>query len=215
MQTVYNGLIMKRKHLLMLLFLTITYNICTAQNNEIKPPQRGISISYWGPLIGSWWSPEDVPWGARLGYETYFLNTPKFNVVGRSSIVFQQMTDKYTAGGITLSSVLQRTFKFGLYLEQSFMIGYLGSHYNFDVYKVNSDDQVVNVGHKLFNSALYGFGIGVGYDFSKVTDINLKVFFNPVLYNKVPNNDNPFLLYNYSFDFGVVFYPKWIQKKEK
>jgi len=201
--------------ILIFLFITGIYNVSTAQNSDCNSPQRGVSVGYSGPLIGSWWSPEDAPWGVRFGYENYFLNTEKYYVAGRSSIVFQKMTDKYTAGGITVSSVLQRTFKFGLYIEQNFMLGYLGSYYNFDVYKTNSEGKVVNVGNKLFNSVLYGFGLGIGYDFSKVSNADIKIFFNPNLYNKVPNNDNLFLLYNYSFDFGVVFYPKWLQKKDE
>lgn len=204
---------MIRKYFFTLLILISTFSISIAQQNVSVNPQRGISVGYWGPLIGTWWGMEATPWGLKVGYENYFLKTEKYNVLGRSSIVFQQMLDKYTAGGITFSSALQRSFKCGLYIEQSFILGYLGSYYNFDVYSTNSDGEVVNKGKKLFSSVIYGYALGIGYDLRKMSKVNMKLFFNPTLYNKVPNNDNLFLMYNYSFDFGVVLYPKWIQKK--
>ena len=79
------------------------------------------------------------------------------------------------------------------------------------MYKTKSDGSIVNIGRKWTSSMIIGYFIGLGYDFSKHTKINLKLFVKPGIYYRFPNNDNVFYLNNYSIEIGLIFHPKWFK----
>ena len=182
--------------------------ICLIINNTIKARDtdttktlKGISISYWGTMKHNY--------GLQIGLEKYYLQSEKFKIIGSASIVCQRKPDIYTSFGIIAGSTLRRTFKRGLYFEHSMKFGYLGSYYDFDMYKTNSDGKIVSIGRKWASSIIVGYSFGLGFDFSKKTKNNFQLFIKPNIYYRAPNNDNIFYLNNYSIEAGLVFHPKW------
>jgi len=159
---------------------------------------NGISLSY-------------VPNGGQLGVEKYYLQSNKYKIIGSAHLIYQRFPNYYSSVGLIYSNSLRRTNKLGIYNEHGFQIGYLGSYYDFDMYKTKSDGSIVNIGRKWTSSMIIGYFIGLGYDFSKHTKINLKLFVKPGIYYRFPNNDNVFYLNNYSIEIGLIFHPKWFK----
>jgi hypothetical protein len=186
-----------------ILLYIATNNTGYASNADTSKTLKGISISYSGIITSNY--------GIQLGLEKYYLQTEKYKIIGVKSLVIQRKSDAYTLAGVILGSTLRRTFKWGFYFEQGIQIGYLGSYYDFDIYKTNSDGKIINVGRKWFSSGTIGYSAGLGYDFSKTTKINLQLFVKPSLYYRFPYNDNIFFSNNYSLEAGIILHPKWLK----
>jgi len=173
-------------------------NTSYASNADTTKASKGISICY-------------IPNGLQLGLENYYFQNAKYKIIGSASLLFQRFPSYYTSAGLVVSSILRKTGKFGLYFEQGIKFGYLGSYYDFDMYKVKSDGSIVNIGRTWRSSVILGYSVGFGYDFSKKTKANLQLFFKPGLYYRFPNNDNVFYLNNYSIEIGLILHPKWFK----
>jgi hypothetical protein len=143
--------------------------------------------------------------GYELGIERYCFESDKFNVLQNASILIQQRSDVYTGIALTIGSTLRRTYKWGIYFDHSIKAGYAGHYYHFDIYETNEHDEIMNVGHKWKSSMIIGYSFALGYDFSKITKMNVQVFAKPNVFLKFPNNDNLFLLNNFSLELGIAF----------
>jgi hypothetical protein len=177
------------------------FDVTYAADKDSANVPNGLSISY-------------VRKGCQVGLERYFFQSEKYKIVGTASLLFQRVPSYYSSAGLVLNNMVRRTSKIGIYWEQGIKLGYVGSYYDFDIYDVNSDGEIVNNGRKWLSSAIVGFSIGLGYDFSKKTKANLQLFFKPGLFYRFPNNDNPFYLNDYSIEAGLAIHPKWFNKKK-
>lgn len=184
--------------LLSFLIFIISLNTIYASDADTTKASKGISICY-------------IPIGLQLGLENYYFQNEKYKIIGSASVLFQRFPSYYSSAGLIVSSTLRKTGKTGWYFEHGIKFGYLGSYYDFDMYKVKSDGSIVNIGRTWTSSIILGYSVGLGYDFSKMTKVNLQLFFKPGLYYRFPNNDNVFYLNNYSLEFGVILHPKWIK----
>ena len=190
------------KVIVILVWLAL-YKTANASGTDSLKISQGISVSYWGTMINDY--------GIQLGLDRYILQTGKYEIIGNKSVVLQRKPDVYTSAGLILGSSLRRIFKMGFYFEYSIKLGYLGHYYDFDIYKTNSDGQIVNVGRKWLSTGIFGYSAGLGYDFSKKTSLNLQMFLKPILYYQYPNNENIFFINNYSIEAGIVFHPNWLK----
>ena len=181
-----------------------TNNQVFASDNDSIKSAWGISISYWGTVINSS--------GIQAGLEKKVLQSEKYTLVNSMSLLTQRRKDIYTSAGLRVGSDLRRTYRWGLYLEHGIRFGYLGSYYDIDIYKIDPDGEIVNIGRKWINSIVLGYSLGFGYDFSKVSKLNMQIFVKPNIYYRVPNNDNPFYLNNFSFEAGLIVHPKFLRK---
>jgi hypothetical protein len=177
----------------------------TATNTDTIIPTKGITINYrqnlWVTNIG-----------VQLGIEKYYFQNSKYKVIGLASLVFERKPGVYNSAGFIFGNTLRRTYKYGIYLEHGLNIEYLGSYYNFDVYKTDSKGNIVNIGREWTNSGIFGYSVGLGYDFSRVIKTNMQLFLKPNFFIiKYPNNDNYSLLNNYYIEAGIVVHPKWIK----
>jgi len=197
------------KTLFILGFLFMILLPLSAQHLSIEQNRHGIILGYWGPILGHW-SPEDEALGIKAGYSHCFLQTSKYKVNGEVSFFLLNTPTRYCSPGLLLSSTLQRTFSFGLYLEQSLHLGYKGSIYYFDLYSTDDNGHIVNLNNRWNHSMILGFSVGLGYDFSYYTPIDLKIYCRPTIYYQSPNHDNLMILYNYSFDIGFVYSPDFL-----
>jgi hypothetical protein len=186
-----------------ILIFLISFNEIDASDTDTIIFTKGISVSYWGTLINNN--------GLLLSLEKYYLQTEKFKIIGSASIVFQRRKNVYTSAGLIVGSALRKTYNWGVFFEYGIKFGYLGSYYDFDFYKTNSDGNIVNIGRKWTNSIILGYSLGLGYNFSKLTKTNLQLFIKPNLYYRFPNYDNIFYFNNYSIEVGLILHPKWFK----
>ena len=186
-----------------IVFCQIIHPENIAANNDSTAIPYGLSIGYWGTMKNNY--------GLQIELEKYYLHTEKYKVIRQTSLIFEIKPNVYISSGIIIGSALRRTFNKGIYFEQGVKTGYLGSYYNFDVYKTNSNGDIINTGHKWKNSIILGYTVGLGYDFSKLTKTDLQFYLKPNIYYRFPNNDNIFYLNNYSIEVGIILHPKWIK----
>ena len=119
------------------------------------------------------------------------------------------------SAGVTIDNFIRRTCKWGGYWEHGINVGYLGSIYDFDLYKTNSQGQIINVGKKWLSSGIFGYSFGIGYDFSKKTKTDFQLLFRPGLYFRFPNFDNTFYINSYSIEAGIIWKPKFMTKRQQ
>ena len=190
------------------LFLSLSVvfaNSANASGIDTTRTDKSIIVSYLGTLNNN-------P-GIKIGIEKTRIFSSKYSVNNSLSLLVNRKPDIYTLAGITLSSSLRRTGKSGLYFEHGINFGYLGSYYDFDFYRTNSENEIVNVGRKWLSSIILGYSFGLGYDFAKKTKNNMQIFVKPGIYYRFPYNDNIFYLNNYCIEMGLAIHPKWLNKK--
>jgi hypothetical protein len=187
----------------MLAIAIFTSNLAGLASETDSLSNKGISISYWGNVVNTN--------GIQVGLEKYMLQTGKYKVIFSTAVNYQRYAGNYSAAGITFGSSLRRTYKCGLFLEHGIKAGYLGSYYDFDFYKVNSDDEIVNIGRKWNSSVVLGYAFGFGYDFNKLTRYNVQLYVKPNFYYRFPNFNNVFYFNNVGIDAGFVIHPKWLK----
>jgi hypothetical protein len=192
--------------LIFLLSRPATANILPADTPMIT---NGISVSYWGTIADNAGYHLDI--GCKLGFEKYFLQYKKFTIVGIASLLLQRRPGVYTSAGLLLGMNTRWISISGIYLEHGITFGYLGSYYHFDIYKTNSNGQIVNIGRELTNTVIGGYSAGFGYDFSMLTKINFQLFVRPNMYMRFPNNDNVAYMNNFNIECGLIFHPKFLK----
>lgn len=191
-------------HFLFILIFLSLHKTTIASNPDSTNRSIGITASYRG-IIGN------TP-GLSLGIEKTYLQSTKYSIIGSAALLLNRKPDVFTSAGFNFGSTLRRTGKRGFYLEHSLNIGYLGNYYDFDIYRTNSDGDIVNVGRKWNSTLILGYSIGMGYDFSIKTNTNLKLFFKPGIYYDMINKNNYYYVNNYSIESGLIFYPHWLNR---
>lgn len=200
METIY---FLSRFILIFILSVVFT-NGANASGIDTTRTNKSITVSYWGTLNNN-------P-GLKVGLEKTRIFSSKYAVISSVSLLVNRKPDIYTSVGAILNSSLRKTGKRGLYLEHGLNFGYLGSYYDFDFYRTNSDNEIVNVGRKWVSSIILGYSFGFGYDFAKTTKKNMQIFIKPGIYYRFPNNDNIFYLNNYTIEMGLALHPRWLNR---
>ncbi|WP_373492952.1 hypothetical protein [Aquiflexum sp.] len=155
----------------------------------------GLSIGYWGL--------NDL--GFQVGLEINHLQTEKHRNYSYLSMLANRKADVYSSLGLRVGNSFIRMFKSGFYLEYGLFMGYLGSIYDFEQYGLNDNGEIVNIGRPWFHSALAGFVIGGGYDFSIHTNLNARVFIKPNIFYRLPNNDSMPFINSFLIEMGCTF----------
>jgi hypothetical protein len=189
---------------LFILIISVPCKTIFAQNPDSTNRSIGIVSSYWGTF-------NNTP-GLRLGIEKTYLQSTKYSIIGSAALLFNRKPDVFTSAGFNFCSILRRTGKRGIFLEQGINIGYSANYYDFDIYKTNSDGDIVNIGREWNSTMMLGYSIGMGYDFSKKININMNLFFKAGLSYDLLNKTNYYYVNNYNIEIGLVFYPKWLNR---
>jgi len=143
-------------------------------------------------------------YGLNFGIEKTLFQNDKYLISNGIKLNSGVKKDAYLMGGFTYSSSLRKTNKFGLFFEHSVRFGYLGSYYYNDLYIIK-DSEIKNIGKKWLSSLTLGYFLGLGYDFSKTTNLDLQIFAGPNIFYRFPNLDNMFYFNNISLEAGVRF----------
>ncbi|MBN1982535.1 MAG: hypothetical protein JW795_13460 [Chitinivibrionales bacterium] len=197
------------KHYLISIVAVIGTYLCVcgtsnASASDTLPYSNGITVGYIQDI-------QITNRGCQFGLERYLFQNVKYKVIGGAFVDLQRKQDVFTTAGAIFGYSLRRTFTPGLYFENGLRIGYFGRYYDFDFYKINSDGVIVNIGRTWTSAAIFGYSIGLGYDFSKRTKADIQIFTKPFFFLRFPSYDNVFLLHNYSLEAGITFHPKWAQ----
>lgn len=196
----------KYKSFISLLLIVLSINAIYGQVNP-KSKIWELGVGYWGTLNHNY--------GAKVGVGRVIPFSEKYSLHSSLSLIINRKSGIYTSGGFTIDNSIRRTSNWGGYWEHGVNIGYLGSIYDFDLYKTNSQGQIINVGNKLLSSVIFGYTFGIGYDFFKKTKTDFQLFFRPGLYFRVPNFDNTFYINSYSIEAGIIWKPKFMKNKLK
>jgi hypothetical protein len=191
---------------LLIIFFIAPYKTAFASASDSTNRSVGIVAGYRGII-------KNTP-GLSLGIEKTYLQSTKYSVIGSATLLMNRKSDVFTSVGLNFGSTLRRTGKRGVYLEHSLNIGYLGNYYDYDVYRTNSDGDILNVGRKWNSTIIMGYLIGMGYDFSIKTNTNLKLFFKPGIYYDLINKTNYFFVNNYSIEIGLIIHPQWLNRNK-
>ena len=186
----------------LIIILLSTYTTTFAASPDSTNGSLGIMASYWGTI-------KNTP-GLRLGIEKTYFQSTKYSVIGSATLQMNRKPDIYTSAGFNFGNTLRRTWKRGFYLEHGINIGYLGRYYDFDIYRTNSDGNIINVGRKWNSTMILGYSIGMGYDFTQKTNTNVKLFLKPGIFYDLLNRTNYYYVNNYSIEIGVVLHPQWL-----
>ena len=197
-----------KKNMPFILLLLLVLSIETTFGQE-KPKSKfwELGVGYWGTLNHNY--------GAKVGVGKVIPFSEKYSLHSGLSIIVNTKSDIYMSAGVTIDNFIRRTVKWGGYWEHGINVGYLGSIYDFDLYRTNSQGQINNVGKKWLSSAIFGYSFGIGYDFSKKTKTDFQLFFRPGLYFRFPNFENAFYINNYSIEAGVIWKPKFMAQKQQ
>jgi len=198
---------MKKIYISFVFLLLLVLSVETTFGQE-KPKSKywELGVGYWGTLNHNY--------GAKVGVGRVIPFSEKYSLHSGLSIIVNTKSDIYMSAGVTIDNFFRRTGKWGGYWEHGIIVGYLGSIYDFDLYRTNSQGQINNVGKKWLSSAIFGYSFGIGYDFSKKTKTDFQLFFRPGLYFRFPNFENSFYINNYSIEAGVIWKPKFMAKKQ-
>ena len=199
---------MKETYMSFVLLLLLVLSIETTFGQE-KPKSKfwELGVGYWGTLNHNY--------GAKVGVGRIIPFSEKYSLHSSASLIINRKSDIYVSAGVTIDNFIRRTGKWGGYWEHGINVGYLGSIYDFDLYRTNSQGQINNVGKKWLSSAIFGYSLGIGYDFSKKTKTDFQLFLRPGLYFRFPNFENSFYINNYSIEAGVIWKPKFMAIKQQ
>jgi len=187
---------------IILIICLFSCNLVYSDNIDSTSNKNGISINYWKGFI-------DGTSGFNVGFERSFLKTQKYNIIGNISIISGTKKESYFMSGIILGNTIRRTYKFGLFFDHSFRLGYLGSYYFDDIYRIKNNE-IVNVHQEWLSSATFGYAFGLGYDFSKISKLDIQLFARPSIFLRYPNFDNLFIMNNINFELGLCFRPDFL-----
>jgi hypothetical protein len=194
------------KSVVLLLLLVSPYQTFYGQGQP-KSKFWELGTGYWGTINQSY--------GTKLSVGRVILFSERYSVHSNLSLLMNRKPDIYTTAGIAMDNFIRRTGNRGCYWEHGISIGYLGSKYDFDLYQTNDQGHIINVGKKWLSSAIFGYSLAIGYDFSKKTKTDFQLFFRPGLYFRLPNFDNSFYINQFSVETGVIWQPKFLNKKQQ
>ena len=190
-------------------FLSCAVFLCLHGHAQQTPAPKSweLGLAYWGTLSQNY--------GVKASAGRMHPLSERYALHTNLSIIVNRKADVYTTLGITLENYIRRTGAWGGYFEHGINIGNLSSRYDFDIYGTNAQGQVVNLGQRWLNGIMFGYALGLGYDFSKKTPADFQVFFRPGLYYRAPNYDNTFYINHFSVEAGVFWQPKFMNRKRE
>ncbi len=188
----------KLKIFFVVLFLSLSnFNSLFANDRDTLTKKIYFNLTFFNAAIVK-------TYGLNFGIEKTLFQNDKYHIINGIKLNSGIKKDAYLMGGFTYSSSLRRTYKFGMFFEHSVRFGYLGSYYFNDLYFIK-DEQIKNIGRKWLSSLTLGYFLGLGYDFSKKSNLDLQIFAGTNFFYRFPNLDNVFYFNNITLEAGIRF----------
>jgi hypothetical protein len=188
-----------------LLAILAAATLCTlhiqAQNKETTTnflqtsPQWGITAGYYTNRFSN-------P-GFMIGGEIYLSSTKNYKVLASLQYNFFTASGFYTAHHIAPRIGFRATADFGLLAESYFGIGYIYRQYQYDQYILDGNGTIVNQGRAGISSAVPNVVLGIGYDFSKNSNLPLTFFTRPSVSFFYPNGQVTFEA-TFALEAGII-----------
>jgi hypothetical protein len=189
-----------------LLVVAITGEAQELTKNLTPRNQRyGFYMGYYGNKISE-------P-GVQLGVEKYLATTPNYQVTGSLFSTFFGKKELFYSFAISPRIGLRYTSMWGLTLESHVGFGYIYRHFNYDQYELNSDGEIVDKGNAGISSMMPNFAVGLGYDFSRKTNLPVKLYLRPSCNLSYPEGHILFQA-SYAIEAGITYVPKINYKKK-
>jgi hypothetical protein len=191
---------MKNKIIFSILFLTSVFQgFAQTETNKNGTPnnqKRAISVAYYGYQISN-------P-GILIGMENYLATTPNFQVVAGLDLKFQQKQDNFSAFGLNARIGQRYTTDFGLMLETHLGIGVQQTSYTSKVYDLTTKPISENSVKTSKLGLNPNINFGIGYDFSKKTNLPIVYYIRPSINWLFPDRNLVFQT-NPSLETGIIY----------
>lgn len=174
------------------------YGQSTTKNLTPKNQRFGFFAGYVGEQV--------INPGFQIGMEYYLATTPNFQVLSSFHYAFFSQADVYQAHLLTPRVGFRYTADFGLTLGSFLGLGYLFRRFEYDQYKLNAQGDLVNVGRAGVSSMVPNVTAELGYDLSRVSDLDVKLYIRPGFQFYYPNG---FVTFDatYFAEIGLIYVP--------
>ncbi|NJN34134.1 MAG: hypothetical protein HC817_07685 [Saprospiraceae bacterium] len=191
---------MNNRIILSLIFLAII-SIAKAQNEVPTHPKYGFNIGYFGHKIANA--------GLQIGVEKYLVTTNNFNVIGSLNVSYYNQKDIQSAFVLNGRIGQRYTTGFGLFLETYLGLGLQQTFYTNKTYEYPSGEQSKNTESKEAKTGISpSIVLGLGYDFSKNTELPIKLYIRPT-FNWVYPDKNLVFQGAHALELGVIYVPNF------
>ncbi len=168
----------------------------TTKNGTPKNQKRAVLLAYYGYQISN-------P-GVLIGMENYLATTQNFQIVAGIDLKFQQKKEQFSAVGLNFRIGQRYTSNFGLMLETHLGVGVQQTFYTSKVFDLTKTP----IAESTVKSSKTGYtpniAFGVGYDFSKKTNLPMAFYIRPSINWLVPDKNLVFQT-NPSLEAGVIY----------
>lgn len=195
---------MKKAAATSITFLLGSFLLTTAHAQELTGnltptnQQLGFYLGYYGNKLAE-------P-GLQAGVEYYLATTPNFQVVANLYAASFWKEGLYSAFALSPRIGLRYTAGWGLTLESHFGIGYLYRYFEYHQYELNGHGDIVDKGHAGISSMMPNLALGLGYDFSRVLPLPLKLYIRPSAFVAYPAGHILFQT-SYALEVGIIYVP--------
>jgi hypothetical protein len=176
--------------------------------NLVNLPPMGVKVSYMGSLL--------YP-GFKIGIEqSYKIRQLNKKKSWGTKTIFKERYWTLNLGYYHHTTFhdnlyllaewqLRRQKSNGLFFEFAPGLGYSRTFLNGTTYQVDDDGGVSKVSAAGYNYVMLSIAGGIGYDFSKKTDLDIKAFLKPSILVMAPYNS--FLYVRPTVELGIIFSP--------
>jgi hypothetical protein len=197
-----NNTQMNKRIGILYLFSILMVNAIFAQeltkNGTPKNKRFGYSIAYFS-FRGQ--SP-----GFQLGIENYLATTKNYKCFSNANFQYYKEKDLQTGVAFNVGWGQRITTKTGFYIENILRLGLQHTTYIQKIVEFNNGLTTTRYTEKNKNGFSPGIVLGIGYDFSKQTNLPAQIFFRPSFYWLYPDNNLLFQSF-FVYEFGIIIVP--------
>jgi hypothetical protein len=168
----------------------------TSSNGNVSSQKFGLSVAYFGNKF--------TEAGAQIGLERYWATTPNFRVIGSLQASAFGKKDLYKAVSINPRVGVRYTSNWGLTAEWHLGLGYQHRFFDYDQFLIDDEGNIVQKGKAGQSSAMPNIAFGLGYDFSRISNLPANLYLRPGFYWTYPNQHFGFEA-SYALEAGLVF----------
>ncbi|HMO39313.1 MAG TPA: hypothetical protein PKC76_08925 [Saprospiraceae bacterium] len=191
---------------LTILFCNKVFSQETTKNGTPQDERFGFSVGYFGDKFRNA--------GYLFAWENYLATTQNFTVVGTIQFSNFFATQNFTAVSLLPRIGVRYTTNFGLTLESHLGLGYLHRFYSYDEFDVNAAGDLIRKGKASQAAAMPSIALGLGYDFSRKTELPILYFLRASVNYNYPNKHFLFEA-SYAIETGLTYILKRSRDKRK
>ncbi len=183
-----------------LLLITLMVSSINAQkltkNGTPVNKRYGLSVGYFGYKI-------DNP-GFQVGVEKYIATTKNYHVISAVNLAYYYQKDVQSAIAVSARIGQRYTTNFGLFFETYLGLGVQQTSYVSKTLEYNAGLSKISETKKSKTGVAPNIALGLGYDFTKKTNVPTKFYLRPAFYWLAPDRNFIFQS-SYTIETGAIF----------